>query len=240
MLDLSWQVCCRGTATRFDVIAMPQRKKWKAFLSLRSFDVDKESARTAARKKWKNGPCAPLRVLSDENFPSLWPTGAFMRRLGTANIVQLAFSSVDLDRDLPAEEIAGVEWCSDSLVSLLEELKIVIFLCTDQDCVEKIVIAPPKKQPADNRDGASLYFLLSSTFLWCCNVQISALKLTLSGCLLSISFDFTPFPVKLISARTRIRNYTCCCISPRSGDALKSERVEYVKMIAKQNMPQSM
>ena len=69
-----------------------------------------------------------------------------MRRLGTANIVQLAFFSVDLDRDLSAEEIAGVEWCSDAFVSLLEELKIVFFLYTGQDCVEKIVIAPPKNQ----------------------------------------------------------------------------------------------
>ena len=96
-------------------------------MALRSFDVDEERARTAARKKWKNGPCAPLRVLSDEKFLSIWPTGAFLRRLGTANIVQLAFFSVDLDRDLPAEEIAGVEWCSDAFVSLLEELKISHF-----------------------------------------------------------------------------------------------------------------
>ena len=116
-------------------------------MALWSFDVDEERARTAARKKWKNGPCAPLRVLSDEKFLSLWPTGAFLRRLGTANIVQLAFFSVDLDRDLPAEEIAGVEWCSDAFVSLLEELKIVFFLNTGQDCVEKIVIAPQKTQP---------------------------------------------------------------------------------------------
>ena len=115
-------------------------------MALRSFDVDEERARTAARKKWKNGPCAPLRVLSDEKFVSLWPTGAFLRRLGTANIVQLAFFSVDLDRDLPAEEIAGVEWCSEAFVSLLEELKILFFLYTGQDCVEKIVIAP-KKNP---------------------------------------------------------------------------------------------
>ena len=56
-------------------------KKGKASLALRSFDVDEERARTAARKKWKNGPCAPLRVLSDEKFLSLWPTGAFLRRL---------------------------------------------------------------------------------------------------------------------------------------------------------------
>ena len=70
-----------------------------------------------------------------------------MRRLGTANIVQLAFFSVDLDRDLPAEEIAGVEWCSDAFVSLLEELKILFFLYTGQDGVEKIVIAPQKTQP---------------------------------------------------------------------------------------------
>ena len=54
---------------------------------------------------------------------------------------------VDLDRDLPAEEIAGVEWCSDAFVSLLEELKIVLFLDTGQDFVEKIVIAPQKTQP---------------------------------------------------------------------------------------------
>ena len=81
-----------------------------------------------------------------KNF-CLGPTGAFLRRLGTANIVQLAFFSVDLDRDLPAEEIAGVEWCSDAFVSLLEELKILFFLYTGQDCVEKIVIAPKKTQP---------------------------------------------------------------------------------------------
>ena len=52
MLDPSWHVCCRGTATTFDVIAMPSRqKKGKASLALRSFDVDEERARTAARKK---------------------------------------------------------------------------------------------------------------------------------------------------------------------------------------------
>ena len=73
---------------------------------------------------------------------------------------------------------------------------------------------PKKPNLAGNRDGARLYFLLSSTFLWCCNLQISALERTLSGCLLSISIDFTPFPVKLISARTGIRMYTCRCISP--------------------------
>ena len=105
-------------------------KKVQASLALQSFDVDEVRARTAARKKWKNGPCARLRVLSDENFLSLWPTGAFLRRLGTTNIVQLAFFFVDLDRDLPAEEIAGVKWCSDAFVSLLEELKIVVFLYT--------------------------------------------------------------------------------------------------------------
>ena len=153
-------------------------------------------------------------VLSDEKFRSLWPTGAFLWRLGTANIVQLVFFSVDLDRDLPAEEIAGVEWCSDAFVSLLEELKIVFFLYTGQDCVEKIVIAPPKTNLAGNRDRARLYFLLSCTFLWCCNFQIFGLERTLSGCLLSISFDFTPFPVKLISARTGIQMHTCRCISP--------------------------
>ena len=67
---------------------------------------------------------------------------------------------MDLDRDLPAEEIADVEWCSDAFVSLLEELKIVFFLDTGQDCVEKIVIAPPKPNLAGNRNGARLYFLL--------------------------------------------------------------------------------
>ena len=49
---------------------------------------------------------------------------------------------VDLDRDSPAEEIAGVEWCSDAFVSLPEELKIVFFLYNGQECVEKVVIAP--------------------------------------------------------------------------------------------------
>ena len=71
--------------------------------------------------------------------------------------------SVDLDRDLPAEEIAGVEWCTDAFVSLLEELKILFFLYNGQDCVEKIVIAPPKTNLIGNRDGACLYHLLSST-----------------------------------------------------------------------------
>ena len=123
-------------------------------MALKSFDVDEERARTAARKKWKNGPCAPLRVLSDENFLSLWPTRAILRRPGTANIVQLAFSSVDLDRDLPAEEIAGVEWCSDTFVSLLEVLKIVFFVYTGRDCffcVERIVIAPPPPPKKKNQ-----------------------------------------------------------------------------------------
>ena len=73
-------------------------------------------------------------------------TGAFLRRLGTGNIVQLAFFSVDLDRDLPAEEIAGVEWCSDAFVSLIEELKIVFSVYAGQDCVENIFISPTKNQ----------------------------------------------------------------------------------------------
>ena len=155
-----------------------------------------------------------------------------MRRLGTANIVQLAFFSVDLDRDLPAEEIAGVEWCSDAFVSLLEELKILFFLYTGQDCVEKIVIAPKKKPNlAGNRDGARLYFLLSSTFLWCCNFQISALERTLSGCLLSISIDFTPFPVKLISARTGIRMYTCRSISPNGKFHKNTDNVRLPRVL---------
>ena len=55
--------------------------------------------------------------------------------------------SVDLDRDLPSEEIAGVEWCSDAFVNQLAELKILFFLYTGQDCVEKIVFAPKKTQP---------------------------------------------------------------------------------------------
>ena len=54
---------------------------------------------------------------------------------------------MDLDRDLPAEDIAGVEGCSDAFVSLLEELKIVLFLYSGQYCVEKIVVAPQKTQP---------------------------------------------------------------------------------------------
>ena len=105
-------------------------------------------------------------------------------------------------------------WCSDAFVSLLEEFKIVFFLCNGQDRVEKIIIVPPKTNLAGNHHGARLYFLLSSTFLWCCNFQISALERTLSGCLLSISVDFMPFPVKLFSARTGIQTYTCRCISP--------------------------
>ena len=119
-------------------------KKRESLLALRSFDVDEERARTAARKKWKNGPCAPLRVLSDEKFLSLWPTGAFLRRLGTANIVQLAFFSVDLDRDLPAEEIASVEWCSDAFVKSARRVENCIFplywsrLCgEDRHCTPK-------------------------------------------------------------------------------------------------------
>ena len=38
-------------------------------------------------------------------------------------------------------------WCSDAFVSLLEELKILFFLYTGQDCVDKIVIASKKTQP---------------------------------------------------------------------------------------------
>ena len=79
--------------------------------------------------------------------------------------------------------------------------------------------AKKKKKKKKNSDGAHLYFLVSSTFLWCCNFLISALEQTLSGCLLSISFDFTPFPVKLISARTGIQTNTCRCISPNGHDA---------------------
>ena len=84
---------------------------------------------------------------------------------------------------------------------------------------------PNKPNLAGNCDGARLYFLLSSTFLWCCNFQISALERTLSGCLISISIDFTPFPVKLISAWTGIRMYTCRCISPNEYPCLESNVV---------------
>ena len=70
-----------------------------------------------------------------------------MRRLGTATIVQLAFLFVDLDRDLPDEEFAGVEWCSDAFVSLSEALKHELFLDIAQDCMEKIDIEPKKTQP---------------------------------------------------------------------------------------------
>ena len=151
-----------------------------------------------------------------KNF-CLWPTGAFLRRLGTANIVGWRFFSVDLDRDLPAEEIAGMEWCSDAFVSQVEELKIVFSSILVKIVWRRSSLHPPKTNLAGNRDGARLNFLLSSTFLWCCNFQISALERTLPGCLLSISFDFTPFPVKLISARTGIRMYTCRCISPNAS-----------------------
>ena len=101
----------------------------------------------------------------------------------------------------------------------VEELKIVFFLSTGQDVWRRSSLHPPKTNLAGNRDEACLCSLLSSTFLWCCNFQISALERTLSGCLLSISFDFTPFPVKLISARPGIRMYTCRCISP-NGEGL--------------------
>ena len=117
---------------------------------------------------------------------------------GNRHYCSAAIFFVDLDRHLPAEEIAGVEWCSDAFVSLQKK---------------------KKKKKKENSDGAHLYFLLSSTFLWCCNFLISALEQTLSGCLLSISFDFTPFPVKLISARTGIQTNTCRCISPNGHDA---------------------
>ena len=121
---------------------------------------------------------------------------------------------VDLDRDVPEEEFAGVEWCSDAFVSLLEELKIVFSPILLKTVWRRSSLDPKKPTSLHgNRNGARLYFLLSSTFLWCCNFQISALERTLSGCLLSISFDFTPFPVKVISAQTGIRPSTCRRIS---------------------------
>ena len=146
-----------------------------------------------------------MRVLSDDKFLSLWPTVAFSQRLGTVTLVLLALFFVHLDRDLPEEVFAGVEWCSDVFVSLLEELKLLLFFDTGQDCVEKIVIAlpppppPPKKKTnlAGNRDRARLYFLLTSTFLWCCNFQIFSLEQKLSGCLLSISFYFCALPSQM-------------------------------------------
>ena len=75
-----------------------------------------------------------------------------MRGLGTANIVQLAFFFVDLDCDLPAEEIADVEWCSDAFVSLLEELKIVLFRTRQHHTTQEsggvwfFIAATPKHQ----------------------------------------------------------------------------------------------
>ena len=66
---------------------------------------------------------------------------------GNRHYCSASIFSMDLDRDLSEEEFAGVEWCSDAFVSLLKELKIVFFLHSGQDCVEKIVITPPKNQP---------------------------------------------------------------------------------------------
>ena len=125
---------------------------------------------------------------------------------------------MDLDRDLPAEEIAGVEWCSDAFVSLLQELKFLFFLYTGQYCVEKIIIAP-KKNPTSlgtaTEHVSTFSFPLPSSGV--VTFRFLPWNGPLSGRLLSISIDFTPFPVKLISARTRIRMYTCRCISPNGA-----------------------
>ena len=111
---------------------------------------------------------------------------------------------VDLDRDLPEEKFSGVEWCSDAFVSLLEEFKILVFLLLVKIVWRRTSLHPQKTNLTGNRDEARLYFLLSSTFLWCCNFQIFALEWTLSGCPFFDFLCFTPFPVKLISARTGI------------------------------------
>ena len=137
-----------------------------------------------------------------------------MRRPGTANIVQLAFfrgfgSGLTCRRD---RRCGMVFRCLRKSARRVENCIFPLYL--SRLCGEDRHCTPQKTNLAGNRDGARLYFLLSSTFLWCCNFQISDLERTLSGCLLSISFDFTPFPVKLISARTGIRMYTCRCISP--------------------------
>ena len=112
---------------------------------MRSFDVDEERARTASRRKWKNGPCAPLRVLSVEKFSKSLANWSIFAAPGIPHYCSAGIFWVDLDRDVPEEEFAGVEWCSDAYVSLLEELKIVFFLYAAQDRVEKIVIGPQKK-----------------------------------------------------------------------------------------------
>ena len=99
-------------------------KSVQATLALRSFDVDEERSQTAARNivTSRRTVLALLCVSCQMKMKFL---ANFLRRLRTANIVQLPFVSVDLDHDFPAEEIAGVEWCSDASLSLLEEFKIV-------------------------------------------------------------------------------------------------------------------
>ena len=87
--------------------------------------------------------------------------------------------------------------------------------------MEKIVIAPKKPTSTEHVYTFSLP-LPSSTFLLCGNFQIAALERTLSGCLLSIFFDFTPFPVKLISSQTWIRVNTSRHISPNVGGIAKA------------------
>ena len=142
----------------------------------------------------------------------LWPTGAFLRRVRTADIVQLAFvRGFGLWFTCRRDRRCGMVFrCPRKYARRVENCIFPLYwsrLCGSS-------LHPKKTNLAGNRDRARLYFLLSSTFLWCCNFQLSALERTLSGCLLSIYFDFTPFPVKLIRARTGIRMYTCRCISP--------------------------
>ena len=62
----------------------------------------------AARTKMKNCPCVSLRVLSAQEFESLWPDEAFFRHLGSTTIMfSLYLLIVDLDCYLPKEEFAG-------------------------------------------------------------------------------------------------------------------------------------
>ena len=139
---------------------MPQRQKSVSILGTAELRCSRRGSSNGARKKWKNGPCVPLHVLS-----SLWPTGAFFVAVpGNRHYCSAAIFFMDLDRDLPEEEFAAVEWCSDAFVGLLEELKIVYFLYTADDCVEKIVIAPQNTNVAGNHNEACPNSLIVALF----------------------------------------------------------------------------
>lgn len=83
-------------------------------------------------------PCAGSRP---KNAKVQRPAEAFLRRSGTATILQLPFLSLELDWHYHDEELSSVERCLRVLVSLSHAMKSATLVTFVQDSMEKMRLA---------------------------------------------------------------------------------------------------